>query len=286
MQGAFVHLELHSDEISAAKAFYARLFGWSYTDIPMGESVYTMIGTPREPGAGMQLRGMPDAPSMWLPYITVHDVRATVVKARDAGAEVIVEYMEAPGFGAGAILRDPTGATFGVWKGEGADTGASDSGGGAAKKSGKKSAKKSANAEAPAKAEPPKPAKADAPKPGKKAAKAIRPAPAPVKADAPKPSKKAAKATRPAPAPTPTKAAPAKPAKPEAPARAKKAAKATKPAPAAPAKPAKKVAKAPTPATAPAPAKKTVKKAAAPAPATPPKAQPKATPPQGKKPKR
>ena len=116
MQGAFVHLELHTDDTAAAKAFYAELFGWNYTDVPMGDSTYTMIATSKEPGGGMQYKGMPDAPTMWLPYITVEDVHETVAKARSAGAEVIVEYMEAPGFGAGAIMRDPTGATFGVWR--------------------------------------------------------------------------------------------------------------------------------------------------------------------------
>lgn len=211
MQGAFVHLELHTDDTAAAKAFYAELFGWNYTDVPMGDSSYVMIATPKDPGGGMQLKGMPDQPTMWLPYITVNDVRGTVAKARAAGAEVIVEYMEAPGFGAGAIMRDPTGAAFGIWKGEMADA-AADGGSKPADKGGKKAPKKAgkkAGKKASKQAEPePAPAPAPAPAPkaaekpaGKKAGKkAAKKADAPAPAPAAKPAKPAKKAEKPAPA--------------------------------------------------------------------------------------
>ncbi|HWB80336.1 MAG TPA: VOC family protein [Nannocystaceae bacterium] len=178
MQGAFVHLELHTDDTSLAKAFYQDLFGWSYNDVPQGDALYTMIASPQQPGAGMQHKGMPDAPTMWLPYVTVDSVHDTVSRARTAGAEIIVEYMEAPGFGAGAILRDPTGAAFGIWK---AEAPPADAPAPAAKTSSKKKASKPA-------------AKKAAKKPAKPAAKKAAKKPAPKKPAA----KKAAKPAKPA----------------------------------------------------------------------------------------
>ena len=45
MPGAFVHLELHTDDTHDAKAFYKELFGWDYNDVPMGDAVYTMVAS-------------------------------------------------------------------------------------------------------------------------------------------------------------------------------------------------------------------------------------------------
>lgn len=195
MQGAFVHLELHTDDTNLAKAFYQDLFGWNYNDVPQGDAIYTMIASPQQPGAGMQHKGMPDAPTMWLPYVTVDSVHDTVSRARTAGAEIIVEYMEAPGFGAGAILRDPTGAAFGIWKSEGPPA---DAPAPAAKTSSKpkpaakKAAKKPAAKQPAAKKSAAKKPAAKTPA-AKKAAKPAKPAAKPAKPAAKKAGKKGAK---------------------------------------------------------------------------------------------
>ncbi|MBC8070857.1 MAG: hypothetical protein IAG13_21195 [Deltaproteobacteria bacterium] len=285
MPGAFVHLELHTDDTLNAKAFYKELFGWDYNDVPMGDAVYTMVASSQVPGAGMQHKGMPDAPTMWLPYITVDSVPRSVARARELGAEVIVDFMEAPGFGAGAILRDPTGATFGIWAAEmpagGVDDAPSD-GASARPKAAKKSAKPSAPAEpaATSKKAGKKVAKTDAAAPieepaaeptsgaGKKRSKASArqveeavPAPAPREAST-RFGKKVAKAE---PAPEPLKGSTRFGKKTSAPVPApaplkgstrfgKKVAKAEPPASAPSKKIGKKVAKAEPPAPAPAPA--------------------------------
>jgi uncharacterized protein len=198
MQGAFVHLELHTDDTSLAKAFYRDLFGWNYNDVPQGDAIYTMVASPQQPGAGMQHKGMPDAPTMWLPYVTVDSVQDTVARARTAGAEIIVEYMEAPGFGAGAILRDPTGAAFGIWKSEAAPSAAEDESPAPAKKASKKKAAKAPAAKttskkAPAAKKAAKPAKPAAKKAAKKAKPAAKKAAKPAKPAAKKAGKKGAK---------------------------------------------------------------------------------------------
>lgn len=56
------------------------------------------------------------APSHWLTIFAVDDADAAVAKARELGAGVVMEPMDAEGVGRFAVLTDPQGATFGVIK--------------------------------------------------------------------------------------------------------------------------------------------------------------------------
>ena len=116
MPGSFVHLELNTDDTDRATAFYRELFGWNFNEWPMGDSIYWGFSPSEPPGGGVQRKPMPDAPTQWMPYISVEDVHSTVDRARSAGAEIIVDFMPIDGAGELAILRDPTGAAFGLWK--------------------------------------------------------------------------------------------------------------------------------------------------------------------------
>jgi predicted enzyme related to lactoylglutathione lyase len=113
MPNAFVHIELNTDDVAKAKKFYKSLFKWSfgamgpgYTGIDVGKG-----GT----GGGMQKKPMPGAPTAWLPYVEVDDVKKVVAKARKLGADVQMEYMEIGDMGAIGVFVDPTGAAIGVW---------------------------------------------------------------------------------------------------------------------------------------------------------------------------
>jgi predicted enzyme related to lactoylglutathione lyase len=113
MPNAFVHIELNTDDVAKAKKFYKGLFKWKfgamgpgYTGIDVGKG-----GT----GGGMQKKPMPEAPTMWLPYVEVDDVHKTVAKARKLGAQIMVEFMEIGDMGAIGVFVDPTGAAVGVW---------------------------------------------------------------------------------------------------------------------------------------------------------------------------
>ena len=114
MPNAFVHIELNTDDLSKAKKFYKSLFKWKlgamgpgYTGIDVGKG-----GT----GGGMQKKPMPEAPTLWLPYVEVDDVKKTVAKARKLGANIQVDYMEVGDMGAIGVFVDPTGAPIGVWQ--------------------------------------------------------------------------------------------------------------------------------------------------------------------------
>jgi uncharacterized protein len=60
--------------------------------------------------AGMQ------APPHWLPYIVPDDVDKTVDRAKELGANAFQEGMDIPNVGRIAIIQDPTGAVFGLFK--------------------------------------------------------------------------------------------------------------------------------------------------------------------------
>jgi uncharacterized protein len=112
-----VHVELNTDDLAAAKTFYRKVFDWKLTDTPMGGgAVYTMLDVGTGVGGGMQVKPMPDAPTMWLPYVLVDNVKKTLARAGKNGAHIIVEYMEVMGMGALGIFIDPTGAPLGVWQ--------------------------------------------------------------------------------------------------------------------------------------------------------------------------
>jgi predicted enzyme related to lactoylglutathione lyase len=116
MANSFVHVELNTTDPAKARAFYSKLFSWQLEDMDMGGSTYTMIKPGDGPGGGMQQHPMPGAPSLWLTYINVDDVKASTAKAKTLGAQVIRDVTEVPNMGWFSIVADPTGATFGLWQ--------------------------------------------------------------------------------------------------------------------------------------------------------------------------
>ena len=119
MANPFVHVELTTDNVGQAKEFYGQLFSWKLEDTPpMGEMSmpYTFIKVGEGTGGGMLKKPMPEIPSMWLPYVQVDSVDATVKKARQLGAKMVAEKTAIPNMGWFAIFTDPAGAAIGVWE--------------------------------------------------------------------------------------------------------------------------------------------------------------------------
>ncbi|MBL8608439.1 MAG: VOC family protein [Myxococcales bacterium] len=112
MGNPFVHIELSTGDVAKASKFYKSLFQWKYTQQMGGE--YTMVDVGTGTGGGM-MKSPPGAPTMWLPYVEVDDVKATIAKAKKLGANVVVEFMPIGEMGAIGVFIDPTGAALGVW---------------------------------------------------------------------------------------------------------------------------------------------------------------------------
>ena len=112
--------EVMTSDVAGAKAFYTALLGWSAQDVQMPSGPYTIFTKGSEQVGGAmaipQHEGQPVCPPHWLSYVRVADVDATVTRARELGARVDVPGMDIPGVGRFAVLGDPTGATFAVYK--------------------------------------------------------------------------------------------------------------------------------------------------------------------------
>ena len=121
--GAFSWAELATTDTAGAKAFYTGLFGWTFTDGPMGpgpEDVYTRLQlSGRDVGAlypMMQDQRSQGIPPFWLCYVTVASADEAAKKARALGGKVCAEPFDVMDYGRMSILQDPSGATLAVWQ--------------------------------------------------------------------------------------------------------------------------------------------------------------------------
>ena len=117
MANPFVHVELSSTDIGAAKSFYGKLFDWQLEDVPMSaDMTYTMIKVGDGTGGGMMKQMIPGAPSFWLSYVMVDDIKASTAKAEKLGAKVMQGVTEVMDMGWLSVIVDPTGAALGLWQ--------------------------------------------------------------------------------------------------------------------------------------------------------------------------
>jgi predicted enzyme related to lactoylglutathione lyase len=117
MGNPFVHVELMSTDVGAAKSFYGKLFDWKLEDVPLGDDgTYTMINVGEGTGGGLMKNPMPNAESSWVPYVLVDDVKKAADKAKSLGATIMKEKTEVTGMGSFVIIDDPTGAMLGLWE--------------------------------------------------------------------------------------------------------------------------------------------------------------------------
>jgi len=117
MANPFVHVELATTDLDKSKSFYQSLFSSQLQDMDMGGGMsYTMINVGEGTGGGMMKHPVPGAPSAWLAYALVDDVRAATAKAKSLGATVMRDVTEVPNAGSFSIIIDTTGAALGLWQ--------------------------------------------------------------------------------------------------------------------------------------------------------------------------
>ena len=109
--------ELMTRDAGASSAFYTGLFDWTREEMDMGGLTYHMFKAGDRPVAGM-IELPPDAesmPVMWMGYVTVANLEASVAKAEKLGGKVL-KGITAISMGRFAILSDPQGAVLGLWQ--------------------------------------------------------------------------------------------------------------------------------------------------------------------------
>jgi hypothetical protein len=118
-RGRFVWHELLTTDPKAAGAFFSKIIGWK-TKAWGNDQSYTLFVSGDRQHAG--LMALPEdakkmgAPPSWLTYIGTPNVDDTARLASSLGATVLKAPEDIPGAGRYAVLQDPQGATFGIYK--------------------------------------------------------------------------------------------------------------------------------------------------------------------------
>jgi predicted enzyme related to lactoylglutathione lyase len=121
----FVWYELTTTDTSAAQAFYGKVFGWDARDSGLPGMKYLLLSA-----ASVELGGMlslADAgcdtatPPFWLGYIGSDDVDKDTARVKAAGGKVHSEPADIPGIGRFAVVADPHGASFVLFRGAATD---------------------------------------------------------------------------------------------------------------------------------------------------------------------
>ncbi len=114
--GKFVWYEYIGNDLPAASEFYAKVVGWNIKDAGMASFPY-MIASAGDYGVA-GLTTIPDdakamgAPPCWTGYIWVPDVDAALPKLKAAGGKLHKGPQDIPGIGRFALVSDPYGAMF------------------------------------------------------------------------------------------------------------------------------------------------------------------------------
>jgi len=116
----FVWYELMTPDAAAAAAFYARAVGWQAEDSGVPGVRYTLFKVGDAQVAGLmatpgELHAMGVPPS-WGGYLFVDDVDAAEARVLAAGGKVIRPADDIPGVGRFAVVCDPQGAAFSLFK--------------------------------------------------------------------------------------------------------------------------------------------------------------------------
>ena len=118
--GKFVWYEYMGDDLRAAVDFYSAVVGWSAKDAGMADFPYQLVSA----GSAM-VAGMMDIPAdakamgakpCWNGYVWVEDVDAALPKLTAAGGKVYKAPADIPGIGRFAVVADPYGAGFMLYR--------------------------------------------------------------------------------------------------------------------------------------------------------------------------
>lgn len=118
LQGHFVWYELMTPDAKAAESFYNHVIGWSARDAGM-PMPYTIFSNDTGMVCGMmQLSGDgAGAQPGWLGYVWVDDVDVFAERVTKAGGKIHRGPADIPNVGRFAIVADPQGTTFALFKG-------------------------------------------------------------------------------------------------------------------------------------------------------------------------
>jgi predicted enzyme related to lactoylglutathione lyase len=118
VHGTLCWADLSTPDAKRATEFYSGLFGWQIMADPKDTSGYLHIKNGEHFMGGVPPAAFrpPGVPPHWMAYFQVDDVDATASKATEKGAKLRLAPMSMEGVGRFAVVADPQGATFAIFK--------------------------------------------------------------------------------------------------------------------------------------------------------------------------
>lgn len=117
--GQFCWNELATSDVSKAKDFYGKVFGWQFNEFKSGEMTYTIVKSNDKDIAGIwQIPSdqQKEIPPHWMAYILVANAKEALDKAKQHGAKEVKGITKAGDMGRFAIIVDPAGAHLALWE--------------------------------------------------------------------------------------------------------------------------------------------------------------------------
>ncbi len=113
-EGSVHWVELHSQNVDADIAWLTQAFGFETSAMDMPDGPYTILKDGDDMRGGVVASREKDAPSMWLTWVDVADVDATIKRAVTQRGTVLSPAFDVAGVGRLAIVQDPAGGVIGV----------------------------------------------------------------------------------------------------------------------------------------------------------------------------
>jgi len=116
MDNTICFFELPAEDIEAAKAFYGELFSWAIEPSPSGNYLFIHPSQERRDALGGGL--VPRAGEEHRPtvFVAVESIDATLARAEQLGAKILLGKKSISGCGHTATIVDPQGNTIGLYQ--------------------------------------------------------------------------------------------------------------------------------------------------------------------------
>lgn len=118
--GRFVWFECFTENTDRARSFYTELFDWTIDPMPMEDGPPYLLIKSGNTGIGglMPLQAERGDHAFWLSYLSVHDVDGIAARILERSGELLHAAFDVAGVGRMAVVQDPQGAVFALFKGE------------------------------------------------------------------------------------------------------------------------------------------------------------------------
>jgi predicted enzyme related to lactoylglutathione lyase len=114
MPGTVCWQDLNTPKPGIAATFYEKVFGWKWAAKDFGGNEYATFMLGKQAECGMWPTPLKGVPPSWVTHWQVADGAKTVAKVKRLGGRVVKGITAIPGVCRFAILKDPTGAVFGI----------------------------------------------------------------------------------------------------------------------------------------------------------------------------